>query len=153
MKLDASFRAAYNAWEQEKCEVARARLMMASGNAVERLIKNLDIDPKLAFKVLKELGVFRQRSAGSINPEQVRQEIELELKPPQPSGNARAKRLAGAVSEPAESPQLALMSAVLKELDRASQPVQRPAPSRDPAEISVGSCPDDSELEDDDEEM
>src|SRR5437899_2039273 len=64
VKSDPSFRAAYNAWEQAACESARARLVMAADAAVSGIVNRVAVDPRLAFSVLKELGIFRQRPAG-----------------------------------------------------------------------------------------
>src|SRR5579863_10295499 len=78
MKSHAAFRAAYNAWEQEVRESARSRLLAAAENAVEYVISNLKYDKKMAFQLLKELGIFRPRRGRNIDEVNlVRREIEL----------------------------------------------------------------------------
>ena len=174
VKSDPMFRAAYNTWEQERIESARARLVRASGKAVDTLVHSVEVDPKLALKVLEKLGVFNPRSAGPINLEHVRQQIELEMKPLEPPGNV-VRRLADAVSQETEAPQLTAMPAVLVERNPAPQLVETkdlsqsdasknepqqsaatPEPQvtapRSPDEITVASCPDwDDEGNEDDQ--
>jgi len=172
VKSDPVFRAAYNTWEQERIESARARLVRASGKAVDRLLRSVEIDPKLAFKVLDKLGVFNPRSAGPIHLEHVRQQIELEMKPLEPPGNV-VRRLADAVSQETKAAQPTAMPAELVERNPASQSVETkdsaqldpskntpeqsaaaPEPQsapRSPDEITVASCPDwDDESNEDD---
>lgn len=77
-RSDPAFRAAYSAWEQETRESARARLLAAADDAVTKVIRFLDVDPQFAFRVVKELGLFRSQSAAEIDPQRVRQQIDLE---------------------------------------------------------------------------
>ena len=166
VKSDPLFRAAFNTWEQEKIESARARLVRASGKAVDRLVRSVEVDPKLAFKVLEKLGVFNPRSAGPIDLEHVRQQIELEMKPQEPPGNM-VRRLAVAPSESGELPHLTATPAVLiepthgpqsvetKDLSQPNQSKNAPDQSASvssPGEISVGSCPGLEDDYDDDDE-
>src|SRR5580765_7026932 len=78
IKEDAAFAAAYNAWQQELAESARARALAASMAAVEKIIRSMDLDGNLAMKFIKEMGILRPRAAGQINAERVRREMELE---------------------------------------------------------------------------
>ena len=94
VKSDPTFRAAYNLWEQTTRESARAKLLMAADIAVERIVRSIDVDPKFAFAVLKELGIFHQRPAGQIDPQHVQQEIELEMKTDLTALKARLAQLA-----------------------------------------------------------
>jgi hypothetical protein len=156
VKSDPSFRAAYNAWEQETCESARARLVLAADSAVSGIVNRLQVDPKFAFQVLKELGIFRQRAAGQIDPQRVRQEIELEMKLPELRSDDRVQRTARASARPSEPPQLTALRALLDQRKSAqqvtpepqSQPAQEPVSRlaqkepRRPEDISVGDCPD-----------
>ena len=158
VKSDPSFRAAYNAWEQETCESARARLVLAADSAVSKIVRCLDTDAKFAFQVLKELGIFRQRAAGQIDPQRVRQEIELEMKLPELRSNDRVQRAARASARPSEPPQLTALRALLDQRDAerqlahqpASQPAQQPLSAKRPEDISVGDCVDLPEPSDDD---
>jgi hypothetical protein len=65
----------------------------------------------------EELGIFRQREAGQIDPEHVRQEIELEMKLPPPGGQG-----AGVLTGARVSAQLAKLRALLAEQRRAEVP-------------------------------
>jgi hypothetical protein len=78
IKEDAAFAAAYNAWQQELAESARARMHAAIHLAVERVIRCMENNQDLSFKVLKEMGILKPRAAGQIDPERVRRHMELE---------------------------------------------------------------------------
>src|SRR5580765_5130569 len=78
IRQDAAFAAAYNAWQQEIAESARARMLCASHAAVEKVIRCMDLDANLAFKVIKEMGILRPRAAGQIDPDRLRQAMALE---------------------------------------------------------------------------
>src|SRR5947209_12528681 len=58
IKQDAAFAAAYNAWQQELAESARARAHTAAMAAVEKVIRNMEIDGHLAMKFIKEMGIL-----------------------------------------------------------------------------------------------
>jgi hypothetical protein len=94
IKSDPTFRAAYNLWEQATRESARAKLLAAADIAAKRVIDKAEFDPKFAFALLKEMGIFRQRPAGQIDPEPARQEIELEMKTDLAALKARLAQLA-----------------------------------------------------------
>jgi hypothetical protein len=72
------FRAAYNAWQLEQRESLRAVLLNSAENAVERVATMVKYDHKFAWKVAKELGMFRTPGALHTDPKQVEAEIEIE---------------------------------------------------------------------------
>lgn len=76
------FRAAFNAWQQEVTDSARARLVKLADRAVDVVEQALGRnDEKVALKVLRSVGVIRKRSAGgSINPEVLKLKMELREK-------------------------------------------------------------------------
>jgi hypothetical protein len=78
----------------------------------------------------EELGIFRQREAGQIDPEHVRQEIELEMKLPPPGGQG-----AGVLTGARVSAQLAKLRALLAE----QRPAEAPADGKFEKCESVGS--------------
>jgi hypothetical protein len=92
-RLHPAFRAAYSAWEQESHASARARLLAAADRAVSNVIKYLDVEPKFALKVVKELGLFRPQPAAEIDPQRVRQQIELEVLEQERQMNRRLDRV------------------------------------------------------------
>jgi hypothetical protein len=72
------FRAAYNAWQLEQRESLRAVLLNSAENAVERVATMVKYDHKFAWKVAKELGMFRTPATLHTDPQQVEAEIEIE---------------------------------------------------------------------------
>ncbi|HXE54826.1 MAG TPA: helix-turn-helix domain-containing protein [Tepidisphaeraceae bacterium] len=77
IKADPTFRAAYNAWQQEILESARARLVRCADAAADRIATMVEYDHKLAFQVVKELGVFR-RTSKQTDPQLVERQIQLQ---------------------------------------------------------------------------
>ena len=81
VRADAAFRAAYNAWQAEMADSARARLLKLTDQAVDvveaALRRN---DEKTAVPMLKDLGVLRPRRRGSTDAEVVGLQIELQQK-------------------------------------------------------------------------
>jgi hypothetical protein len=79
VESDPAFKAAYNAWQSEIAESARARLLKLTDQAVDvveaALRRN---DEKTAIQMLKDLGVMRRRRRGSTNAEVVGLQIDLE---------------------------------------------------------------------------
>ena len=61
---------------------------------MKKVIDKVEFDPKFAFALLKEMGIFRQRPAGQIDPEPARQEIDLEMKTDLAALKARLAQLA-----------------------------------------------------------
>jgi hypothetical protein len=78
IRQDAAFAAAYNAWQQEAAESARARMHASIHLAVERVIRCMENDQDLSFKVIKEMGILKPRAAGQIDADRLRQEMALE---------------------------------------------------------------------------
>jgi hypothetical protein len=78
LKTDPHFRAAYNAWQLEQQESCRAALMKAAEKAVARVIEALSIDEKLAWQVIKELGILSKAKPLTADPSRVEMEIALE---------------------------------------------------------------------------
>lgn len=63
------FRAAYNQWQREMAESARARLLKLADRAVEVVEESLSRgDEKVAIKMLRSLGLLRRKRIGSVNP-------------------------------------------------------------------------------------
>jgi transposase-like protein len=78
MRLDPQFRAAYNAWQMEQREDCRAALLRCGQEAVAKISKMVSIDQDTAWKVIKELGLFRDSPALPTELANVRREIEIE---------------------------------------------------------------------------
>jgi hypothetical protein len=79
LKADPYFRAAYNAWQLEQKESCRAALVKAAGEAVDRVIKSIPMNSKLAWQVIKELGILsRPNNPLPVDPSRVEMEIALE---------------------------------------------------------------------------
>lgn len=78
LKTDPHFRAAYNAWQLEQQESCRAALMKAAEDAVKRVIGAIHVDQKLAWQVIKELGILSRHRPLTADPSRVEMEIALE---------------------------------------------------------------------------
>ena len=78
LKVDAQFRAAYNFWQQEHRESCRTGLLKCAEKAVARLNEAVGFDQRLAFQVVKELGLFSKVQMPNTDPELVQLEIEVE---------------------------------------------------------------------------
>lgn len=78
LKTDPYFRAAYNAWQLEQKESCRAALVKAGEKAVTRVIEALSVDSKLAWQVIKELGILSRDKPLIADPSRVEMEIALE---------------------------------------------------------------------------
>ena len=78
LKSDAYFRAAYNAWQLEQQESCRAALLKAAEKAVARVIQSIPIDPNLAWRMIKELGLVSRLKPLAVKPSRVEMEIALE---------------------------------------------------------------------------
>lgn len=77
------FRAAFNAWQQEATESARARLVKLADQAVDVVERALGRDDeKVALKVLRGVGVLRKRGGGggSTDPEVLNLQMQLREK-------------------------------------------------------------------------
>jgi predicted DNA-binding protein (UPF0251 family) len=78
LQTDPYFRAAYNAWQLEQKESCRAALVQAAEVGVKRVIEAMQIDQKLAWQVIKELGILTQHQPLTVDPSRVEMEIALE---------------------------------------------------------------------------
>lgn len=79
VKSDPDFRAAYNAWRQEMAESAQTRLLKLADKAVdcvEHAIEHHDYGT--AVTVLSRMGVMRRSGRGSIEPQIVKMQLDLE---------------------------------------------------------------------------
>jgi hypothetical protein len=59
IERDPDFRAAYNAWQRELRESARARLLKAAEVAVETVARRVACDERLAMQLINGLGLVR----------------------------------------------------------------------------------------------
>ena len=78
IKFSPLFRAAYNAWQQEQRESCQAKLLECAQKAVDRVVTMVTLDHKLAFSVIKELGIFGPTRLAAIEPHDAGREIEIE---------------------------------------------------------------------------
>lgn len=79
MQSDPHFRAAYNAWQQEQAESARARLLKLADQAVDVVEKALARgDQKIAVGVLKNIGAMRRPERGATDPEVLKLQMDLQ---------------------------------------------------------------------------
>lgn len=78
LKVNPYFRAAYNAWQLEQQESCRAALVKAAEQAVARVIKAVQLDANLAWRVIKELGILSRLKSLPVDPRRVEMEIALE---------------------------------------------------------------------------
>lgn len=78
LKANPYFRAAYNAWQLEQQESCRAALVKAAEEAVVRVIKSIPLDPNLAWRVIKEMGILSKFKPMPVDPTRVEMEIALE---------------------------------------------------------------------------
>jgi hypothetical protein len=78
----AAFRAAYNAWQREMTESARARLLKLTDRAVDVVEKALENDNQnVAMQLLKQSGMMRRRrQQGSIEADVLGLQIEQRQK-------------------------------------------------------------------------
>ena len=78
LKADPHFRAAYNAWQLEQRESRRAALLRCAEQAVAKIVRMVDIDDRVALKVVKELGLFARPEPLDMDPDRVQREIDIE---------------------------------------------------------------------------
>ena len=78
VQTDPRFRAAYNQWQRDQAESARARVLGLADKAVEVVDKALDRDnEKVAMGMLKHLGALRRPDRGATDPEVVQLQMHL----------------------------------------------------------------------------
>jgi transposase len=78
MKTDKYFRAGYNAWQLELRESCRLQLYKSAQKAAAKIAVNVEYDKELAWKLIKELGIFGKPQSLSSDPDQIEREIEIE---------------------------------------------------------------------------
>ena len=72
------FRAAYNLWQREVAESARARLLKMTDKAVEVVQEALERgDEKVAVNILRATGVLRRQRAGSVDAHVLELQMQL----------------------------------------------------------------------------
>jgi hypothetical protein len=81
IKADPDFRAAYNCWQEELRESARARLLKISEKAVSVVEKSLDFHngEKVAVAILRDLGLLKSSAGGMTTPKAAAREIQVEV--------------------------------------------------------------------------
>lgn len=122
IRIDPHFRAAYNAWQLEQRESCRAALLKCAGQAVARIVRSVNSDPALAWKLVKELGLLGKGQSLEIDPKQVEREISIE--------QAEAEnRLAEQESDPLEEAREIAMTSMLRKLI-GEKPASGAAPPR-----------------------
>jgi len=76
---DPLFRAAYNAWQHEARESAKAKLLNLAQGALDAVTQAvMSGNAQLGYKLLKDLGLLTKMKAGLTDPELLRQQIQLE---------------------------------------------------------------------------
>ena len=75
---DPKFQAAYNAWQADVVTSARSRSLGMLDDAANTLGVAVKTDGRLAFSVLKSMGVLETPTPGSMDPEEVAQRLEIE---------------------------------------------------------------------------
>jgi hypothetical protein len=75
---DAKFRAAYNAWQADVVTSARSRSLGMLDDAANTLAVAVKTDGRLAYAVLKSMGVLEKPVPGSMDPEEIKQAMEIE---------------------------------------------------------------------------
>jgi len=78
MKTDKYFRAGYNAWQLELRESCRLALYKSAQKAAARIAVSVEYDKELAWKLIRELGIFGKPQALSSDPDRIEKEIEIE---------------------------------------------------------------------------
>ena len=80
IERDPDFRAAYNAWQRELRESARARLLKVAEVAVETVARRVACDEKLAMELIKGLGLVRPGRGGPTDRELVALQMRVKRK-------------------------------------------------------------------------
>jgi len=79
IKFDPIFRAAYNAWQHTIRESAAARLVRLADEAVDTVTKAVQKgDQKLAYALLKDLGLLRRTQQTATDPDLIKRQIQVE---------------------------------------------------------------------------
>jgi hypothetical protein len=75
---DAKFQAAYNAWQLDAATRTRSKMLAMADEAVYTVGVAIKRDARLAFDVLKSLGVMERPTPGSTDPEEIQQRMKLD---------------------------------------------------------------------------
>ena len=79
LKSDATFQAAYNAWQQDALATARGRMLALTDAAVTAVAKAMSRgDGRLALRLLEKLGAAERATPGATDVEEVKREQALE---------------------------------------------------------------------------
>jgi hypothetical protein len=79
LKADAAFSAAYNAWQKDILDTARARLLALSDLAVTTVAKSMALgNAQVAMKVLQSIGAMDHPEPGSTDPDEILRMQKLE---------------------------------------------------------------------------
>jgi hypothetical protein len=78
VQANPQFRAAYNLWQREAAESARARLLRMTDKAVDVVEQALERgDEKVAVNILRATGVLRRQRVGSIDAQVLELQMQL----------------------------------------------------------------------------
>jgi hypothetical protein len=80
IERDPDFRAAYNAWQRELRESARARLLKAAEVAVETVARRVACDERLAMQLIQGLGLVRPGRGGPTDRDVVALQMRVKRK-------------------------------------------------------------------------
>ena len=81
IREDPEFIAAYNGWRRDLARVARSRLLSITDSAIRAVQEAVEKgNARLAFDLIKQLGLFAPEPPGSDDPEVVRRQTELARK-------------------------------------------------------------------------
>lgn len=79
MTDDPLFRAAYNAWQHEARESAKAKLLSLTQGALDAVTRAVASgNPQVAYKLLKDLGLLTKVKEGLTDPALIQKQIQLE---------------------------------------------------------------------------
>ena len=79
MKEDATFQAAYNAWQRDAVVTARGRILALTDTAVTALGKAMEKgDGRLAMRLLEKMGLTAAPEPGATEAEEVKREQAME---------------------------------------------------------------------------
>jgi hypothetical protein len=78
LKNDSKFQAAYNAWQQDAVTSAKTRVMAMADDAVATVARAVKSDARLAFGVLKTVGILDRAAVGSTDSEEIDTQRQVE---------------------------------------------------------------------------
>jgi hypothetical protein len=74
---DPNFQAAYNTWQTDAMINSRTRFLAMTNSATSTLECAVQTDPRIALAVLKATGVLKPTTLGPTEPEECKQQIDL----------------------------------------------------------------------------